>query len=131
MKSIDYKSREKITSAHSLVRVKDHVKVKVISLENNKITLSMNQVDQCTGDDLSKKQMMVPTPKPETLVANPRPGYGELTGIALDTGTKTGKEMNSPELWELNQMKNAKAFDYVYDPLMRLEVQNNLNCVFS
>lgn len=127
MKSIDYKSREKITSAHSLVRVKDHVKVKVISLENNKITLSMNQVDQCTGDDLSKKQMMAPTPKPETLVANPRPGYGELTGIALDTGTKTGKEMNSPELWELNQMKNAKAFDYVYDPLMRLEVQNNLN----
>ena len=93
MKSIDYKSREKITSAHSLVRVKDHVKVKVISLENNKITLSMNQVDQCTGDDLSKKQMMAPTPKPETLVANPRPGYGELTGIALDTGTKTGKEM--------------------------------------
>ena len=93
MKSIDYKSREKITSAHSLVRVKDHVKVKVISLENNKITVSMNQVDQCTGDDLSKKQMMAPTPKPETLVANPRPGYGELTGIALDTGTKTGKEM--------------------------------------
>ena len=127
MKSIDYKSRVKITSAHSLVRVKDHVKVKVISLENNKITLSMNQVDQFTGEDLSKKQMMTPTPKPETLVPNPRPGYGELTGIALDTGTKTGKEMNSPELWELNQMKNAKAFDYVYDPLMRLEVQNNLN----
>ena len=135
MKSIDYKTRTKISSAYSIVKLKDRVKVKVISLENNKVTLSMNQVDQITGEDLSKKLMTNSNENQKKemdiqTISNNNSNtkmYGELTGIPLDTGTKTGRQMNSPELWEINQMKNGKAFDYVYDPIMRLEVQNNLN----
>ena len=143
MKTIDYKSKNRISSAHSLVKIKDKVKVKVLSLENNKITLSMNQVDQITGEDLGIKLTTSNSIAPSLPVTNdllsrqnpylqlPKEDnkrlYGELTGIALDTETKTGKQMSSPELWELNQMKNAKAFDYVYDPIMRMEVNNSFN----
>jgi ATP-dependent RNA helicase DHX8/PRP22 len=46
--------------------------------------------------------------------------YGEITGISLDTivDKKAIKRLSSPELWELNQLKHANALEYVDDPLM-------------
>ena len=51
---------------------------------------------------------------------------GDLTGISLDTETKEKEgDLHSPEIWELNQMRNARA--YSYDPNLKIQYLNNLN----
>ena len=131
LKTFDYKTLNKINSAHDIVKVKDHIKVKVISLQNNKVTLSMNQVDQKTGEDLTiihKERPSLFTEEKKSYQIDPNKKFGDLTGISLDTETKENEnDLHSPEIWELNQMKNARAFNYSYEPNLKNQYLHNLN----
>ena len=130
LKTFDYKTLNKINSAHDIVKVNDNIKVKVISLQNNKVTLSMNQVDQKTGEDLAiihkERPSIFTDEKNEKYIFDPNKKFGDLTGISLDTETKEKEgDLHSPEIWELNQMRNARA--YSYDPNLKIQYLNNLN----
>ncbi|CAN6625011.1 pre-mRNA-splicing factor ATP-dependent RNA helicase Prp22p [Trichomonascus vanleenenianus] len=67
------------------------VKVKVIRLDNNRVSLSMKQVDQTTGEDLTVVE--------------------RSNGSSNGEGSKPTKRkrLTSPERWELRQLKAAGA----------------------
>ena len=113
------RSGPKIQSCRDFVKEKQEVKVKVIAIsEEGKISLSMKEVDQFTGNqkqnDKEKEYKFNPIKPIETI----RKRFGEITGILLDTDhTKQNKKrIGSPELWERNQMKHGNVLDIVDDP---------------
>ena len=136
-KNIKYKQ-----SVRELVKINKKVKVKVLSIDYKKynITLSMNQVDQITGEDLSlkidknKEDFNSKINKiNENIINNnfynvtDKKNYGELTGIYLDTETGNDKELDSQELWELTQLKSANAFELINEPVLKINAMNNMN----
>lgn len=95
--------------------VKNHqkVKVKVMSVAGNRIGLSMKDVDQDTGEDLSPNLRVRSAEEVEAMQSrNPdRPSF--LTGANAaapgrvtvdDTPSRSVKRMSSPERWELKQL---------------------------
>src|SRR5579859_2396502 len=73
------------------------VKVKVLSIKDGKISLSMAEVDQQTGEDLSRTSAIDVVPKPSSF-----------------QGTRR-KRLTSPERWEIRQLiasGAASAADY-------------------
>lgn len=129
----------RVEDIREVIRPNQEVKVKIISMENGKISLSMKDVDQTTGEDLTNQPPKSSYLNKTSIYSefdfsdlnedtkfNPiRPNevketkVGELTGISIDTKTevKSKKRLSSPELWELNQLKHANALDYIDDPL--------------
>ena len=91
----------------------------------------MNQVDQKTGEDLTiihKDRPSIFTEEKKSYQIDPNKKFGDLTGISLDTETKEKEnDLNSPEIWELNQMKNARAFNYSYEPNLKNQYLHNIN----
>ena len=88
------------------------VKVKVVKMENNKISLSMKEVDQVSGQDLVPSRRIASGANMERLdglPANDR--YGSLSSsvpvIEDDYNArskKNRKRMTSPERWEIKQL---------------------------
>ena len=96
------------------------VKVKVIKIEDNRIGLSMKEVDQQTGMDLAPQVKFGSGANMEALGGRgrgspdmPAPANGSFQASAVARGQK--KRMTSPERWEIRQMIAAgiaKASDY-------------------
>ncbi|KIW39343.1 uncharacterized protein PV06_09121 [Exophiala oligosperma] len=88
------------------------VKVKVIKLENNKISLSMKEVDQVTGQDLVPSRRIASGANLERLDGMPSEdrygGLGNTVPVIEDdynsNSRKNRKRMTSPERWEIKQL---------------------------
>ncbi|KAK3048104.1 hypothetical protein LTS18_013002, partial [Coniosporium uncinatum] len=91
------------------------VKVKVMKIENNRISLSMKEVDQETGQDLAPQRRLAfaSGANSEGLGGNPigNGKYGNLSSdvpVVENNGYKgpsrPKKRMTSPERWEIRQM---------------------------
>ncbi|KAK5449820.1 DEAH-box ATP-dependent RNA helicase prp22 [Exophiala xenobiotica] len=88
------------------------VKVKVIKMENNKVSLSMKEVDQETGQDLVPSRRIASGANMERLDGLPSDDrYGSLGSsvpvIEDDYNSrskKNKKRMTSPERWEIKQL---------------------------
>ncbi|KAK6385049.1 DEAH-box ATP-dependent RNA helicase prp22 [Exophiala oligosperma] len=88
------------------------VKVKVIKLENNKISLSMKEVDQVTGQDLVPSRRIASGANLERLDGMPSEdrygGLGSTVPVIEDdynsNSRKNRKRMTSPERWEIKQL---------------------------
>lgn len=116
----------RISNPHDHVAKGDHVKVKVISTAGSKVSLSMKDVDQETGEiitrgELIKKEYNMGELKDSSY--NPFKtgdeeevrGFGRLTGVKTDdlppkgamlndtSSRRAQKRVSSPELWELSR----------------------------
>ena len=140
MRTYNVGDNRRINSAKQLVRYQDKIKVKVLSTENNRLVLSMNQVDQKTGKDLAEsrnniKHDLIEKEKNQIdLIFDPKfdkkiPGVGILTGISLNIDEEKEKNLYLTEVWEINQMKNANKNDLHLDEnlknLIKIEEQKD------
>ncbi|KPI35485.1 Pre-mRNA-splicing factor ATP-dependent RNA helicase prp22 [Cyphellophora attinorum] len=110
------------------------VKVKVNKLEDGKISLSMKEVDQITGEDLAPSKRIASGANMERMSGMDRFGNmaQEVPVIEEDlrhgrNGRPNRKRMTTPERWEIKQLiasGAAKAEDY---PEAFQEYNDNLN----
>ena len=118
----------RLNSAEDVISANQRVRVKVISTNNNKISLSIkeaasnkslndesNNIDQVRGE--SKFNPIKPN-------LSSKMKYGELTGIPIET-EKSKNTIDSPELWELSQLRKGNAFEKYDDPLHLMEKNYN------
>jgi len=115
----------RVNKVEDVVSKNQQVKVKILTITGQKISLSMKDVDQETGEDLNPTANQVATGGNREAVAdqlrNPeRPmGLDEMlparAGIVDDDDdmrkTKKVTRMSSPEKWELQQMMAANVID--------------------
>lgn len=106
----------RVNDPADLVSQGQPVKVKVISMQDGKIGLSMKEVDQVTGHDLVPQKRLASGANTERLdgfgpetKGNSR--YGNLTSdVPVIEGDMNGKpmrhkkRMTSPERWEIKQL---------------------------
>lgn len=98
------------------------VKVKVVSIQGNRIGLSMKEVDQATGMDLVPQKRLASGANMERLDGMPnKDRYGNLSSevpVIEDSNgrpMRNRKRMTSPERWEIRQLIAsgvASAADY-------------------
>ena len=124
----------RVNSVEEVVKRNQMVKVKILSMAAGKISLSMKEVDQETGDDLNPSAPSADgdrnAGREDYLnLKNPdRPGFatggnlaplGGIDSVNLgpggntnnDTKVKKNVRMSSPERWELKQMIAANVID--------------------
>lgn len=105
-----------VRDIRSVVRRGDRVKVKVLNIIGNKISLSMKEVDQRTGEDL------LPQRSRETIArlnsssaapaaSNPMMNISNVDKAQFESSkyerAKPVKRMTSPEMWEAQQLINS------------------------
>ena len=116
-------TQQRFKSAHQITQVGDKVKVKIISLEEGRLIVSVNQVDQNTGEDVItrqnkyKKEMdQIEEDKIKLFFEDNTDekinGFGALTGIPLAINEDEEQDCGEYEIWEMLQMKNAGRKDY-------------------
>mmetsp|Transcript_17127 Transcript_17127/g.28162 ORF Transcript_17127/g.28162 Transcript_17127/m.28162 type:complete len:1215 (+) Transcript_17127:84-3728(+) len=111
----------RITSVQEAVRRGQEVWVKIIGFTGSKISLTMREVDQKTGEDLNPRKPPVESEE-ESSQFNPMRPAGKRTnqsGIPISMAEDDGdnahdvrrpvKRMTSPELWEMNQLVKSGA----------------------
>ncbi|KAL3151919.1 hypothetical protein ABBQ32_001049 [Trebouxia sp. C0010 RCD-2024] len=112
-------SKTRVGSAKDVVHKGQAVWVKVVSTIG-KLSLSMRDVDQNTGQDLLPSQAVNPTSS-----SNPAGGQGlrGLSGITVkddDKGNlprrRPGKRLTSPERWEITQLIKSGVLDVTEYP---------------
>ena len=94
------------------VRRGQRVRVKVIAITGSKISLSMKEVDQRTGEDLLPRESGATVPENRLQYSNPapptRPNGGKEGSIGEPESDSTRKRpmkrLSSPELWEARQL---------------------------
>ncbi|KFD51542.1 hypothetical protein M514_07592 [Trichuris suis] len=104
----------RVTSVSDVVRRRQKVKVKVLKFYGSRVSLSMKEVDQETGEDLNPGRI------PQEKVLDDDAHFrnpdlpGALSKAIQDekdedhaTRTKYSKRLSSPERWELKQMMAA------------------------
>lgn len=105
---------ERVASVADVLKRGESVKVKVVSLNNGKISLTMKEVDQSTGEDLNPKEaelhpdaigVRARTPPPTSSWMNPESGAS--SSLASTSSGKTRVRISTPERWELRQMQGA------------------------
>ncbi|RCH94132.1 DEAH-box ATP-dependent RNA helicase prp22 [Rhizopus stolonifer] len=97
----------RVNHPREVVRPKQHVKVKVMSVTNDRIGLSMKDVDQRTGEDLSPNLRVRSREELDAIASrNPdRHAYIENNTARMDDiPTRSVQRMSSPERWELKQL---------------------------
>lgn len=111
----------RVVNAKDAVERDQEVWVKVISIGEKKMSLSIRDVDQKTGQDLLP--MKRPTAEEENLRANPsssslapmtRKGLSGITIVEEDENTSARrpmKRMSSPERWEAKQLIASGVLD--------------------
>ncbi|OAD02309.1 hypothetical protein MUCCIDRAFT_164241 [Mucor lusitanicus CBS 277.49] len=103
----------RVNNPREVVKVNQPVKVKVMSIAGNRIGLSMKDVDQRTGEDLSPNLRVRSNDEVEAMASrNPdKPSF--MTGsnsnalgvkVVDDIPSRSVKRMSSPERWELKQL---------------------------
>ena len=97
----------RVNHPSDLVSRNQAVMVKVISIQGNRIGLSMKEVDQTTGRDLVPQKRLASGANMERLDGSGPATSGEVTVIEGDMGGKpmrNKKRMTSPERWEIKQL---------------------------
>ncbi|KAJ1372355.1 putative pre-mRNA-splicing factor ATP-dependent RNA helicase mog-5 [Parelaphostrongylus tenuis] len=105
---------ERVNAVADVLSRGQHVKVKVLKVEGGKISLSMKEVDQATGEDLNPQEAPLPSDavgvsdlrNPEAPWANPE-NSSMLSSVAPSTSGKSRVRMSTPERWEWQQMVGA------------------------
>ncbi|KAJ1302636.1 hypothetical protein OPQ81_002953 [Rhizoctonia solani] len=109
----------RVNSAHDLLSRNQRVKVKVMSV-GSRISLSMKDVDQKTGQDLTphlRIKSEAELAQEAMTGANSAPlgqrGASGLSGITYDDSTpvRSAKRLTSPERWEIKQLIASGAVD--------------------
>ena len=113
----------RVSNVEEVVSRGDRVKVKVLSITGSKMSLSMKDVDQESGEDLnpaSTAKSKKASREDDLALRNPEhPGFGLFKPSAvavvddLDEGSSAKKKvrMSSPERWELKQLIAANVID--------------------
>lgn len=113
----------RVANVADVVKRGQKVKVKVLSVTGNKMSLSMREVDQETGEDLnptSTERLRAKLGgevenKDREITRNPdRPAHLPSAAVNVDEDTgprKTSRRMTSPEKWELKQLISAGVID--------------------
>lgn len=107
----------RVTDVSEVVQRKQNVWVKVVGMTGEKVSLSMKDVDQETGEDLNPQ---IDTKKEDPFAletsGSSRP-LSKLLDVDLpsdeqqDTRKRIVNRISSPERWEYNQLLNAGAID--------------------
>lgn len=106
------KNDGRLVKPEDCVSKKQKIYVKVIGVVNSKLTLSMRDVDQTNGNDLSQKRAQ----KKEKKRTDPTCTHGEITGIPLHIpDTLQGKKvveraktkLSDYEMWEARQLRSS------------------------
>ncbi|KAG8037836.1 hypothetical protein G9C98_006047 [Cotesia typhae] len=109
---------ERVNNVNDAVSRGQKVLVKVLTINNEKISLTMKDVDQETGRDLNPTLPMTKFEEDEKNLRNPDKPISllELQGNIDDDGTffsqKRVKRIASPERWEINQMLAANCIHH-------------------
>lgn len=107
----------RVADVNDVVSRGDNVKVKVVSITGQKVSLSVKEVDQLTGVDLNP---LSHKPAEEEFSArNPDRPVGAMTTFSLpgnvddddDTARKRVTRISSPERWEIKQMISSGVID--------------------
>ncbi|KAH9929819.1 P-loop containing nucleoside triphosphate hydrolase protein [Fomitopsis serialis] len=103
-------------SATDLLSRGQNVKVKVMSVAGSRIGLSMKDVDQTTGRDLtphlrikSEAELAEEEHTRSANGANAIPLRGR--GVTIDEPVRSAKRLTSPERWEIKQLISSGAID--------------------
>jgi ATP-dependent RNA helicase DHX8/PRP22 len=137
----EIKTEGRLRDANDMLRRGDKVFVKVIRMKDNKISLSMKEVEQVTGRDLNPKHTEeLRTPMGENRSYKNYRGtrninavkpiikegklFGGLTGIKIDDDNNQGpvKRLTSPDKWELSRLKAG----HVIDKEDEMNIEGNL-----
>ncbi|KAE9464457.1 hypothetical protein C3L33_03557, partial [Rhododendron williamsianum] len=118
----------RIGNAKDVVKRDQEVHVKVISVLGQKLSLSMRDVDQNTGEDLLPLKKR--SGDDDAFRANPSGSYGGgpkmrtgLSGIRINDedvavpSRRPLKRMSSPEIWEANQLVAAGVMSVRENPM--------------
>ena len=101
-------ANQRVGHPSDIVARGDKVKVKVMSMENNRVGLSMKDVDQHTGRDLN------PQSATSGSFRNPDRPQESLTGINLSSSNLSApvkKRFTSPERFEIKQLIASGVLD--------------------
>eukprot|EP00112_Aurelia_sp_Birch-Aquarium-sp1_P006162 Seg1687.9 transcript_id=Seg1687.9/GoldUCD/mRNA.D3Y31 product="ATP-dependent RNA helicase DHX8" protein_id=Seg1687.9/GoldUCD/D3Y31 len=107
----------RVANVSDVVSKGQNVKIKVLSISGKKISLSMKDVDQDTGEDLNPDSGIRPSASRQDDLAlrNPdRPSSSSLIPVVDDRDLDTKKKFNrvsSPERWEIKQLISAGVLD--------------------
>lgn len=128
-------------SASDLLSRGQNVKVKVMSVAGNRVGLSMKDVDQTTGRDLtphlrikSEAELAEEERLRSANGANAIPLKGR--GPAKDEPVRSAKRLTSPERWEIKQLISSGVIDAseypdlaedLNDPMARAEVEEDMD----
>ena len=100
-------SNDRVGHPSDVVSRGDPVKVKVVSVEDRRIALSMKEVDQDSGRDLASTAIS----DYATATRNPDRPQTSLTGIKMSSSQKKGKRFTSPERFEIKQLIASGVLD--------------------
>ncbi|GMS80652.1 hypothetical protein PENTCL1PPCAC_2827, partial [Pristionchus entomophagus] len=109
---------ERVNSVADVLSRSQKVKVKVLKMENGKMSLSMKEVDQDTGKDLAPPESQL---HPEAVGVfhrnrSPEREKGGTAGVGTTITAKPRVRLSTPERWELQQMRGAGAISHVDMP---------------
>uniref|UniRef100_A0A5S6PYS7 RNA helicase n=1 Tax=Trichuris muris TaxID=70415 RepID=A0A5S6PYS7_TRIMR len=105
---------QRVSSVGDVVRRRQKVKVKVLKFYGTRVSLSMKEVDQETGEDLNPGMLQQKALDDDAHFRNPDlPGALSKTiqddnnEAGITSRSKYSKRLSSPERWELKQMMAA------------------------
>lgn len=103
----------RVNDASEVVQRGDRVKVKVMSVAGTRISLSLRDVDQRTGQDLSPHLRVRSEGEiEEEATRNPdRPSASRARIIEDDEPGRSRKRLSSPERWEIKQLIASGVLD--------------------
>ena len=102
----------KVNHPSDLVSRNQEVKVKVMKVQDKRISLSMSEVDQATGEDLQPSRRLAGTGANNAPLGGGSGRGGDFSGLAPAVpviegggpGRRQKKRMTSPERWEIRQL---------------------------
>jgi ATP-dependent RNA helicase DHX8/PRP22 len=111
------RSEGRVTDVNEVVSRGDSVKIKVMSITGSKVSLSMKEVDQLTGQDLNP--LSHNTGDDEFGARNPDRPVAPISMLSLpgnvddddDVARKRVTRISSPERWEIQQMISSGVID--------------------
>lgn len=111
------RSEGRVADVNEVVSRGNNVKVKVMSMTGQKVSLSMKEVDQLTGRDLNP--LSHKPVEDDVSARNPDRPVGSMSMLALpgnpdddnDGARKRVTRISSPERWEIKQMISSGVID--------------------
>ncbi|CRL07030.1 CLUMA_CG020002, isoform A [Clunio marinus] len=112
------RSEGRVADVNDVVSRGNNVKVKVMSITGSKVSLSMKEADQLTGNDLNPLSHR--PPDEDMSARNPDRPVGAMSMLSLpvgnaddedDTARKRVTRISSPERWEIKQMISSGVID--------------------